>query len=166
MTYRKRRGGCGCAHARALAERLESDGFVWETPPSGVRPERRTLLLHGTTAAAAQRIRENQAMAPQETFFALGWQNRDLARYFALRAAGNRTREGGPALVLVSVPATVVARLRGLGLFRMTGFDAGDRPELRNRRQWVLDPGGVDILNRGAESFGMVPVITAPGVRR
>jgi hypothetical protein len=166
MRYRRRRVSCGCAHARALAEQLEGEGFVWETlPGGGTRPERKVLLFHGTTLAAAKGIRDKQAMTPAPTFFAMGWRDRDLARYFALRAANKRPRDGGPALVLVIVPEAVIDRLRQLRLFRMTGFDAADRPELRNRRQWILEPGGVELLNRGADSFGMVPMITAPGVR-
>jgi hypothetical protein len=105
-------------------------------------------------------------MTPQQTFFAWGWKDRDLARYFAERASSKRVRDGGPALVLASVPESVVDRLRRLGRFRMTGFDPGDRPELRNRKQWVLEPGGVELLNRGAERFGMVPMRSAQGIRR
>ena len=65
-------------------------------------------------------------MTPQQTFFAWGWKDRDLARYFAERSSSKRARDGGPALVLASVPESVVDRLRRLGLFRMTGFDPAD----------------------------------------
>jgi hypothetical protein len=95
-------------------------------------------------------------MAPRKTFFALGLANRDLARLFALRASRRSPREGEPALVLVTVPEAAFERLRGLRLLRAEPFDPEDRPELRNRRQWVLEPGGVEILNREADQWRMV----------
>src|SRR5690349_20249957 len=85
---------CGCK-ARHLAERmLQSQGSEWESAPSAAA--RNVLLLHGTTAAAANRIRENQQFAPHQTFFAMRWKNRDLARIFAHRASSRNPRGGGP----------------------------------------------------------------------
>jgi hypothetical protein len=124
-------------------------------PPPAER-ERKVLLLHGTTFPRARAIVERQAMAAQRTFFVLGPANRDLARLFAIRASQRSPREGDPALVLVTLPEESFERLRRQNLIRALPFDAGDRPELRNRRQWVLEPGGVEILNRDAEAWRMV----------
>ncbi len=126
--------------------------------PQWPAEERRVLLLHGTTLPRARAIVEHQAMAPQTTYFALGMSNRDIARLFALRASQRSPREGPPALVLTALPEPAFERLRRAGLFHALPFDPGDRPELRNRRQWVLERGGVEILNREAESWRMVPL--------
>jgi hypothetical protein len=83
--------------------------------------------------------------------------NRDLARIFAARASSRFPAEGGPALVVVSVPEKTIDRLRQLRLFRPLPFDSGDRPELRGRIQWVLEPGGIEILNRDIEDWRIVP---------
>jgi hypothetical protein len=118
--------------------------------------ERNVLLIHGTTLPRAQAITSSQAMAAQRAFFALGMGNRDLARLFAVRASQRSPREGPPALVLVTVPEAAFDRLRNQRLLRAFPFDPEDRPELRNRRQWVLEPGGVEILNREADSWRMI----------
>ena len=110
---------------------------------------RNALLLHGTTMARARQIASSQALTPRQTYFAMGMSQRDLAREFARRAALKWPREGGPALVLVSVPESVVTRLRNLRLLVARGFDPGDRPQFVNRIQWVLEPGGVGLLNQG-----------------
>lgn len=110
---------------------------------------RNALLLHGTTIERARQITDAQAFAPQQTYFAMGMSQRDLAREFARRAALRRPREGGPALALVSVPESVVTRLRNLRLLVPRGFDPGDQPQFVNRIQWVLEPGGVGLLNQG-----------------
>lgn len=133
-------------------------------PPPGPRyarwggGERKVLLMHGTTLARARAILEQQGMAPQRSFFALGRTDRDLARLFAVRASQRSPREGGPALVLTALPESVFERLRRLRVLHAMPFDPEDRPELRLRRQWVLEPGGVEILNREAESWRMVPL--------
>jgi hypothetical protein len=127
-------------------------------PPGRRGGERKVLLMHGTTLPRAQAIIEHQGMAPQRSFFTLGLRNRDIARLFALRASQRSPRAGPPALVFTALPETAFERLRRLGLMRALPFDPEDRPELRNRRQWVLEPGGVEILNREAESWRMVPL--------
>jgi len=124
--------------------------------PRAPAGDRDVLLIHGTTLPRARAITSRQAMAPQRAFFALGMQNRDLARLFALRASRRSPREGSPALVLVTVPEAAFERLRKQRLLHALPFDPEDRPELRNRRQWVLEPGGVEILNREADSWRMV----------
>jgi hypothetical protein len=124
--------------------------------PRAPAEDRNVLLIHGTTLPRAQAITSRQAMAPQRSFFALGMGNRDLARLFALRASQRSPREGPPALVLVTVPEAAFERLRKQRLLHALPFDPEDRPELRNRRQWVLEPGGVEILNREADSWRMV----------
>ncbi|MCS7043408.1 MAG: hypothetical protein NZR01_11500 [Bryobacteraceae bacterium] len=116
------------------------------------------LLLHGTTLARAQAIARQQGLAPQRSFFVLGMSNRDIARLFAIRASQRSPRAGGPALVLTALPETAFERMRRLGLFRAIPFDPEDRPELRGRRQWVLEPGGVEILNREADFWRAVPM--------
>ena len=66
----------------------------------------------------------------------------------------------GPAGYLNPVPASlqgeICIRERGfkqLRLFKSEPFDPEDRPELRNRLQWVLEPGGIDILNNQIEEI-------------
>jgi len=100
-------------------------------------------------------------MAPQTTYLAFGWRNRDLARVFAYRASRRRPRDGGPAMVVISLAPEAYERLRRERLIRTIAFDPEDRPELRNRMQLVVEPGGIEILNRGAERFAAVP-LTAP----
>jgi hypothetical protein len=51
----------------------------------------------------------------------------------------------------VRVNEEALARLRQLRMFRSESFDAADRPELRNRLQWVLERGGVAIFNEAIE---------------
>lgn len=125
-----------------------------------VRPrplgERKILLLHGTTVPRAQSIIRQGGMAPGRAFFALGMSNRDLARIFAERASGRNPRAGDPALLLTTLPEADFERLRKLGLARAVPFDAEDRPELRLRRQWIVEPGGIELLNRAAEDWRMV----------
>lgn len=146
---------CGCAARHRLENRLPRQGFQWETGGQGAR---NVLLLHGTTAGAGNQIRSQGKLSPQTTYLAVGWGNRELARIFALRASSRRPRDGGPAVVLVSLPPEIFERLRSLRLIRAIQFDAQDQPALRNRTQWVLEPGGVELVNRGAERFAVVPV--------
>lgn len=118
--------------------------------------DRNVLLLQGTTAQRARRIVDGQAFAPRRSFFLLGRAQRDLAWEFARRAASRWPREGGSALVLVSVPEQVIQRLRALRLFGPRGFDPGDKPQFVGRIQWVLEPGGVALLNQGLNRIGTV----------
>jgi hypothetical protein len=142
---------CNCPNCRGTTQ--------FETPSrSGAQGERSALLLHGTTRGVANKIRSSQAMPQQTTYFALGWANRDLARIFAMRAASRRPMDGGPALVLVTVPEEALARLRSQRLIKALPFDPGDQPALRKRMQWVVEPGGMDLLNRAANQFGAVPM--------
>jgi hypothetical protein len=60
--------------------------------------------------------------------------------------------------VLVSVPEEPFVRMRTQRLARLLPFDPGDRPELVKRSQWVVEPGGVELLNRAAHRFAVVPV--------
>lgn len=137
-------------------ERFDGLGLV---RGRGVPPQdRRVLLMHGTTLDRARAIAGNAAMAPGRAFFTLGMGNRDLARLFAQRASQRTPRAGPPALVLATMPESAFERLRKLGLMRAVPFDAEDRPELRNRRQWILEPGGVEILNREVEDWRAVPM--------
>lgn len=137
-------------------ERL--DGFGLVTGRGVPAQDRRVLLMHGTTADRARAIVGRSAMAPGRAFFTLGTGDRDLARLFAHRASQRSPRAGPPALVIASMPEQAFERLRKLGLMRAIPFDAGDRPELRGRRQWILEPGGVEILNREVEDWRAVPL--------
>ena len=118
--------------------------------PSG-QDRRIATLLHGTTATRARRIVSAQAFAEQRTYFTMGRANEDLARIFAIRASSRNQKEGGPAIIAVRVNEEALARLRQLRMFRSEPFDAADRPELRNRLQWVLERGGVAIFNEAIE---------------
>jgi hypothetical protein len=124
--------------------------------PSG-QDRRIATLLHGTTAIRARRIVSAQAFAPQRTYFTMGRANEDLARIFALRASSRNQKEGGPAIIAVRVNEEVLARLRQLRMFRSEPFDAADRPELRNRLQWVLERGGIAIFNEAIEEVEQLP---------
>ena len=150
--------GCGCRKRRAAepgaAGRLERE------VPGTTQGPRNLLLFHGTTLAVARRIQSDQRMAPQTTFLAYGWRNRDLARVFAQRASRRRPRDGGPALVVISVAPEAYERLRRERLIRTIAFDPEDQPALRNRMQLVVEPGGIEILNRGADRFAVVPLTT------
>ena len=115
--------------------------------------ERNAVLYHGTTRSRSKQIVEAEAFSPQTTYFALGPANRDLAEIFARRTQSRYPREGGPALVIISVPEETIDRLRQLRLLRPLPFDPGDRPELRNRMQWVLEPGGINLLNVNVEDW-------------
>ena len=147
-------GVCTCGRRHQRTTQAEADD------------ERSVLLLNGTTNGMAALIKAQQFMPRHRTFFALGWSNRDLARQFALRAHAKRPNDGGPAMILVSVPESVLNSLRSQGLLRALPFDTQDRPEFRNRRQWVAEPGGIDLLNRGALRFASVPVKPAVGLLR
>jgi hypothetical protein len=109
---------------------------------------RQAQLFHGTTASRARLIEETQKFERRTTYFALGASNRDLAEIFAARSSSRFPPEGGPAVLAVDMPEEAIQRLRRLGLIRAGPFDPEDRPELRLRTQWILEPGGVDILNR------------------
>lgn len=127
-------------------------GLVRRPPPG----ERKVLLMHGTTVPRAQSIIRQGGMAPGRAFFAMGMSNRDLARIFARRAGARGPRAGDPALLLTTVPEADFERMRRLGLARAVPFDAADRPELRLKRQWIVEPGGIELLNRAAEDWRMV----------
>lgn len=131
---------------------LTEYGLVRRPPPG----ERKVLLLHGTTVPRAQSIIRQGGMAPGRAYFAMGMSNRDLARIFAERASARGQRAGDPALLLTTVPESEFERMRKLGVVRAVPFDAEDRPELRLRRQWVVEPGGIEMLNRAAEDWRMV----------
>lgn len=121
--------------------------------------ERNVLLIHGTTLPRARAIVSQQGLsAHKEAYFVLGRKNRDLARIFADRASRRSPGEGPPALVLVTIPESTFDWLRKNGLLGLRPFDRSDPPELRNRNQWVLKPGGVEILNRQAESWRLIPL--------
>ena len=156
---RRRPCTCGCQKCRlsSLSRENPAAGEV----PTRSREPRNILLFHGTTLAAARQIQADQRMTPQTTYLAFGWRNRDLASIFARRASQRRPRDGGPAMVLISVAPDAYERLRRERLIRTLPFDPEDRPELRNRTQLVLEPGGVEILNRGAERFAVVPLRAA-----
>lgn len=115
-------------------------------------PNRRIVVLfHGTTARRASQIVRDQAFARRTTWFALGQANEDLARIFAIRASNKNPRDGGPAIVAVRLDEGELDRLRQLRLFHRRPFDPEDPPELRNRIQWVLEPGGVENFNQALE---------------
>jgi hypothetical protein len=124
--------------------------------PSG-HDKRIATLLHGTTATRARRIVSGQAFAEQRMYFTMGRANEDLARIFALRASSRNQKEGGAAIIAVRVHDEALARLRQLRMFRSEPFDAADRPELRNRIQWVLERGGVAIFNEAIEDVEQLP---------
>ena len=115
--------------------------------------ERIAKFYHGTTVVRAQRIAAGAAFAAQKTFLALGESNRDLAEIFARRTAQKHPNEGGPALVIVTMPEAAFEALRKQQMMRLTGFDAEDRPELRMRSQWVLEMGGVQRFNQESEDW-------------
>ena len=151
--------------AGSMGHSPQTDDSLSEVPTRQRVQPRNVLLLHGTTMAVARQIRTDRRMSPQLTYLTFGWNNRDLARLFALRAAARRPREGGPAIVLISLAPDAFERLRRERLIRTMPFDPGDRPELRNRHQQVLEPGGVEFLNRHAERFTAVPVGPSDGRR-
>jgi hypothetical protein len=152
--------GCGCQKCRRMLQH-SGGGLAREISGTPRQQPRSVLLFHGTTLAVARRIQADQRMAPQTTYLAFGWRNRDLARVFAHRASRRRPRDGGPALVAIAVAPDAYERLRRERLIRTIAFDPEDRPELRNRMQLVVEPGGIEILNRGADRFAVVP-LTAP----
>ena len=152
--------GCGCQKCGRAGTRA-AIGQAWEVSAGTRQAPRHLLLFHGTTLTVARRIQADQRMAPQTTYLAFGWRNRDLARVFAYRASRRRPRDGGPAMVVISLAPEAYERLRRERLIRTIAFDPEDRPELRNRMQLVVEPGGIEILNRGAERFAAVP-LTAP----
>ena len=115
--------------------------------------ERIAKFYHGTTVVRAQRIAAGAAFTAQKTFLALGESNRDLAEVFARRAAQRHPNEGGPALVIVTMPEAAFEVLRKQQLILLKPFDAEDRPELRMRSQWVLEMGGVPRFNQESEDW-------------
>jgi hypothetical protein len=115
--------------------------------------ERIARFYHGTTANRAQLIASAAEFSVLRTFLALGDANRDLAVIFANRAVTRHPNEGGPALVIVTIAEAGFESLRKLGFMKMTGFDPEDRPELRNRFQWVLEPHGVQRFNQDADDW-------------
>jgi hypothetical protein len=115
--------------------------------------ERIARFFHGTTVVRAQRIADAAAFSPQRTFLALGESNRDLAVIFAQRTVSKHPAEGGPALVIITMEESSFESMRKRGLMRMIGFDPEDKPELRNRFQWVVEPGGVLQFNRDADEW-------------
>lgn len=119
--------------------------------------ERMATLYHGTTNQRAQRIAEAQEFAVGRLFFTLG-SNRDLAEYFAQRTVSKAPKEGGAGLVIVTIPEETFNKLRSMGLMKMIGFDADDKPELRRRNQWVLEAAGVPLLNRDIEECEWVRI--------
>jgi len=153
---RRRSPTCRC-HQQPAAGSLDEE-LAGEVPPRPARQPRNLLLFHGTTLGVARKIQADQRMAAQTTYLTMGWRNRDLARVFAQRASRRRPRDGGPALVVITVTPEAYERLRRERLIRTIGFDAEDRPELRSRMQLVVEPGGIEILNRGAERFAVVPL--------
>ncbi len=115
---------------------------------------RQELLLHGTTLRRAQQIQASGRLITQTTYFALGFNNRAVARVFAHRAASRYPREGGPALVILSVPEETIQRLRQQRL--LIARQLADPPEVRGRLEWVLSSGGVDTINRNYEGLRVV----------
>jgi hypothetical protein len=83
-----------------------------------------------------------------------------MPRLLALRARKRSPRED--RLALVTFAEAAFEQLRSQRLLRALPFDPEDRPELRNRRQWVLEPGGVEILNREAGSWRVVTLRSPP----
>jgi hypothetical protein len=162
-------GSCGCnahsicgAAAPCLQDALLQEYGRGQGQRGRRTEERKALLLHGTTRIRSENILRSRAFAAQRLFFAYGWSNRDLARLFAQRVNSRSPQEGGPALVVVSVPEQTIQRLRQLRVFRSIPFDPEDRPALRGRRQWILEPGGVEILNRHIEEWRVVPLRLSP----
>lgn len=119
-----------------------------------MRVPRPDLLLHGTTLQRARAIKSGGRFAVQDTFFALGMSNRAVARLFAQRAAARHPGEGGPALVLVTLPQATLANLRAnrLAIPRMLQ----DPPVVRGRVEWLVRAGGVDLLNRDYDDLRVV----------
>ena len=116
------------------------------------------VFYHGTTKLRAQGIAAEGGFGVQRTFLALGQQNRDLAEIFAHRAVTRHPTEGGPALVMVTMGNDEFEAIRKSGQIRLIGFDPEDRPELRNRSQWVLDGNGVEQFNRQADDWDWIAI--------
>src|SRR5829696_411006 len=98
---RRRSPTCRC-HQQPAAGSLDEE-LAGEVPPRPARQPRNLLLFHGTTLGVARKIQADQRMAAQTTYLTMGWRNRDLARVFAQRASRRRPRDGGPALVVITV---------------------------------------------------------------
>jgi len=123
-----------------------------------VKEPRLEKFCHGTTMHRARQLVENEAFdVSTETFFAIGY-NRDLAVWFARRKANNNPREGGPALVVVGIPAETFSRLRQRGDLIPKSFSEGDRPELRRQVQWLATASGIETINRHAEEWNVQAV--------
>jgi hypothetical protein len=120
--------------------------------------ERIAKFYHGTTAVRAPRIADAGTFSLQRTFLALGESNRDLAVIFAHRTVSKYPAEGGPALVIITMEESFFESMRKRGQIRMIGFDPEDKPELRNRFQWVVEAGGVQQFNRDADDWRWIPV--------
>ncbi len=127
-----------------------------------MRASRPELLLHGTTLQRARAIQASGRFAVQDTFFALGISNRAVARLFARRAAARRPGEGGPALVLVTLPQATLANLRAnrLAIPRMLQ----DPPDVRGRVEWLVRAGGVELLNRDFDDLRVVTLRGRPPI--
>lgn len=117
--------------------------------------DRSVIFYHGTTVPRAQSICGNQAFAPTDTYLTSA-ANRDLAQFFAHRTS---SRDGGPpAVVRVSIEEATISFLRQNKLMKLIRFDDGDRPELRDRSQWIISRGAVETLNRGLVEASWEPV--------
>lgn len=147
----------------------EFDGFLEEAidealaRPPHVRTrsiERRELLLHGTTLRRAQQIQATGRFTVQDTYFALGYSNRAVARAFAHRAASRYPNEGDPTLVIVSVPQATIQRLRQQGL--LIPRQLQDPPAVRGRIEWVLSRSGVHTLNQDYEELRIIRLTGSP----
>ncbi len=129
-----------------------------------MRSSRPELLLHGTTLQRARAIQASGRFAVQDTFFALGMSNRAVARLFARRAAARRPGEGGPALVLVTLPQATLASLRASRL--ATPRMLQDPPDVSGRVEWLVRAGGVELLNRDFDDLRVVALRGRPIVSR
>lgn len=113
--------------------------------PNAPGPKTEQVLLHGTTQRRAQKIVAAGKFFPNESLYVVFESNRDLAEIFARRKAA---QEGDhPSVVTVVVEDADFQSLRKRGDAKLVPFDAGDAPYLRSRNQWVILPGGVQILN-------------------
>lgn len=56
-------------------------------------------------------------------------------------------------MVVITMEEAVFESMRQRKLIRMVGFDPEDKPELRNRFQWIMEAGGVPQFNRDADDW-------------
>jgi hypothetical protein len=126
------------------------------SPSARSEPMVRTATLyHGTTLSRAQAIDRTQQFQLQDTYFAMGAGNHDLAVIFARRASRRDPRGGGPAVVVVKIDEPAIELLRKNGILKMLPFDPEDDAALRLRSQWKLDRSGVPLLNRDLEEISV-----------